>query len=355
MESLSEKNYEIWFLDYLDGRLGEAEVNRLLDFLKHHPQLKDELRDLGGFTLDPGTDEYPGKEDLMAGSSDIPGIARDDRFCIARMESDLTPSEAEAFNRRLEREPGLDKRYNGFLLTRLTPEPIAYPDKKELRHKNRVLAPWIITAVSAAALFILALILWPRPDSNRGDVAVNRTVPAETRTKEILVPEKTGTEPHVQILSAAVPKGVSAQHEVSSGSTDTLTRDFTPMNALSPYLREYEIRIPDPTKSPVLFAMVIPDTETSTGPDDEYLSLSQVVLKLFREKILGEDPERVRETRFSIWEVAGAGIDRINTLTGSEMKLAREYDNNGQVMAISFNSRLFDVATPVRMPENKQD
>jgi hypothetical protein len=83
------------------------------------------------------------------------------------------------------------------------------------------------------------------------------------------------------------------------------------------------------------------------SPED-VLTLPQLALQLFRSKVLGQDPGLVKKTRFSMWEVAGAGVDKINALAGTDMKLGREYDDNGQILAVSFNSRLLDVAAPVR-------
>ena len=125
------------------------------------------------------------------------------------------------------------------------------------------------------------------------------------------------------------------------------------MEALAPSGFGTLISKPDPGKSPVLFASLFPLTEEPVYQDD-YLSLPQLALKLFRERVLGQDPKIVEQTRFSMWEVAGAGVDRLNQLAGTDMKLEREYDPDGQLMAISFNSRLFDLEAPVRDNGNGQ-
>jgi hypothetical protein len=78
------------------------------------------------------------------------------------------------------------------------------------------------------------------------------------------------------------------------------------------------------------------------------LTIPQYALQLFRERILGEDRQLVKRTRFSMWEVAGAGVNKINDLTGTKMKLNREYDSKGDILAVSFNSRLIDVESPVK-------
>jgi hypothetical protein len=64
--------------------------------------------------------------------------------------------------------------------------------------------------------------------------------------------------------------------------------------------------------------------------------------------VLGQDPDLVKQTRFSMWEVADAGINKISSIVGSDAQLNRQYNKDGSVVAVSFNSRLMDVEAPVR-------
>jgi hypothetical protein len=86
---------------------------------------------------------------------------------------------------------------------------------------------------------------------------------------------------------------------------------------------------------------------------EDALTVPQYALRMFRERILGEDRNVVRRTRFSFWEVAGAGVSKINDMVGTKMKLNREYDSQGDIMAVSFNSRLFDIESPVKGQGNR--
>ena len=342
-------------MDYLDGRLDEGMVDQLLDFLESHPDLKEQLSGVAGCTLVAVADECPFKSGLLKSTDDIPGIPTDDRLCIARLENDLSPESALAFDQRMEHEPGLQRKFNAYCATRLHPEVISYPDKSELKHKTRVLSPWILAAVSSAAILVLAIMLWPRTGENKNEVAVTTVNPA--------VPEKQQTEVTVmqesaapaQLIAAVERKKVPVAAKLNPQTADSSVREFIPMNALTPGSSSFQISIPDPMKTPVLFASIYPQPYISALPEEEYLSLPQYALQIFREKVLGQDPMLVKKTRFSVWEVAGAGVSRINEMTGSEMKLDRAYNTNGQVMAVSFSSRLVDLETPVRTPGNKQE
>ncbi|MFH0761512.1 MAG: hypothetical protein V2A67_08420 [Bacteroidota bacterium] len=355
METISGNNYEIWFMDYLDGRLDEGKVDQLLDFLDNHPDLKEELNGVAGCKLVMVTDECPAKSGLLKNAEDIPGISTDDQLCIARMEKDLSPESAAAFDKRMEHEPGLRRKFDAYCSTRLNQEIIPYPDKNELKHKIRVLTPWILTAVCSAAILVLALILWPRTGENIVNVADTNIKPAVQQPQRVEVPVVRESDAPAQLIAAVERKKVPATEKGDLQAADSPVREFIPMNALIPVFSTFRISIPDPLKTPVLFASIYPKPYISTLPDEEYLSIPQYALQIFREKVLGQDPMLVKKTRFSVWEVAGAGISRINEMTGSEMKFDRAYDTNGQVMAVSFSSRLVDLETPVRTPGNKQE
>lgn len=41
---ITRDNYESWFLDYLEGNLEEGMKEAFQEFLRHHPDLQEELR-----------------------------------------------------------------------------------------------------------------------------------------------------------------------------------------------------------------------------------------------------------------------------------------------------------------------
>lgn len=81
---------------------------------------------------------------------------------------------------------------------------------------------------------------------------------------------------------------------------------------------------------------------------DTYETLPQAALRLFRERILGEDPESVEKNQFSFWEVADAGVTRINDLTGTQMDINRNYNAEGKLERVAFNSWLVDFTAPLK-------
>jgi hypothetical protein len=334
MENLTRNNYEIWFLDYLDDQLSNDQLDTFLDFLELNPDLKEELRGVSEISLKAGDETVDIREILLKTPDDIPGISAIDQLCIARMENDLTPEEAEKFDARLTEDARLEKNYTAFRLTRLDPaDKVIYPFKKDLIKKTRTLTPWIITAVSAAAILVFALLVWPtEEESAAGSQQLAATsMPA----KEVVIPAQAKPEAGTPSLTTESAKSTS-------------TREAMPMNRLTHRTSIIGPKIPEPQSTKLLYASNYQPVIKIPAASENILTLPQYALQLFREKILGEDRQLVRKTRFSMWEVAGAGVNGINSLAGTKMKLDREYDTDGTILAVSFNSKLVDVESPIR-------
>lgn len=365
MEKISRENYEVWFMDYLDGQLSETEINHLLDFLLVNPDLKEELHKLTPISLVPGTEIFPDKSVLLRNETDTPGIPPQDYRCIARMEGDLPEDDALAFDRELEENRRLGKKYAEYQLTRLKKDnQIVFPDHRALKKKNIVLAPWIISVLSVAAMIAVVLLLWPRDKVGSGTLVAEQQdtlVPAAGTANSPVTPELVNTADTGALLAASTgqPSNRSTGNQEKPARTvgpvieELPVRPFIPMESLA--YRSYlpSIAIPNPVNSPVLYAarFSIPDEKSAGNPESNYISIPQYALRLFRERILGEDPVMVRKTRFSAWEVADAGLDRFNALIGWDMNLDRQYSDDGNLVAVSFNSRLLDFEKPVRSSE----
>jgi len=367
MESLTRNNYEIWFIDYLDGQLNRAQIQVLQDFLEENPDLRRELSEINGTSLVAGSESVPDKDSLLRGQEDIPGISTTDQLCIARMEDDLSPAEASRFDTRLQEDESLSASYEAFLMTRLDHAiRVSYPDKGNLLKKTRVLTPWIISAISTAAIIILAIFLWPdSQDARIPELAGTDIIIPDTQNQ---VPENPVIEPQSGHTAAAVTQ-LASNRSISQRSKRVINspangpvesvepaisgRTFIPMNRLSRRQAAAGPGIPDPQSIRLLYASNYPVSDPIRSQSEESLTVPQYALQLFRERILGQERSLVRSTRFSLWEVAGAGVDKFNDIAGTRMKLEREYDATGSVESVSFNARLFDVETPVRGQDGK--
>ena len=59
----------------------------------------------------------------------------------------------------------------------------------------------------------------------------------------------------------------------------------------------------------------------------------------FLSRTMDDDPER---DRITLWDIADAGLKGINTVTGTDMRFEREYNQEGDLVSMAFNSRVIE-------------
>jgi hypothetical protein len=74
------------------------------------------------------------------------------------------------------------------------------------------------------------------------------------------------------------------------------------------------------------------------------LNLEQFAKQKFSSLVFGDGKD---DEDFSFWSVTTSGINKINDLTGSNMKLNRSVDEDGKTDGVSFNSGFFSFSAPI--------
>jgi hypothetical protein len=130
---INRSNYEIWFLDYAEGKLTKEQKDEVLQFIKMNPDLKDELESFEIISLEQ--DDAPvfsGKSFLHKKESVINTSNYEDYF-IAYAEGILSPDEKAEVEGFASSSPALLKELNGFLTAILTAENISHDEKAFLK------------------------------------------------------------------------------------------------------------------------------------------------------------------------------------------------------------------------------
>lgn len=353
MDTISRNNYEVWFIDYLDGQLDCGQVDQLLDFLNENPDLRNELEAAAGIRLTITEDQMDNKDALKYSATDIPGVPHSDYRCIARMEGDLPPGENERFDEELAANDRLKSQFAAYEQTRLVPDDtIQYPNHGQLKRKVRVMGTWWLSISSAAAVLLLALILWPQRNMDTSTVATLGDTPdqAEVLVEPIDNEQVKPAEPVISMASLSpIPVKVLAKAVEKPAvviTTPPVERELRLIQPLEAKILLTKLSVPDPELSQINLASLTADQRVENP--HEYQTLGQLALNFFRQEVLGQDPDLVKQTRFSMWEVADAGINKISSIVGSDAQLNCQYNKDGSVVAVSFNSRLMDVEAPVR-------
>jgi len=132
---INRDNYESFFLDFLEGKLKENQIDEFLDFLEQNQDLKDELHQFESVHLPEEQILFTDKGKLYKSDSEQKVIP--ENKLIAYLEGDLEKEERIRFEAYLASHQELQKEYNLFARTRLIPESgIRMTDKHKLYRKS---------------------------------------------------------------------------------------------------------------------------------------------------------------------------------------------------------------------------
>ena len=132
---ISRDNYEEFFLSYLDGRLTDAEILAMEEFLLLNPDLRRELEGLEDAVLVPRDVHYPFREILRKTDLSLPVVDENfDDFCAAWIEGDLTAVQIDGLELYLRQNPAKKADRDLYARIRLSPDrSLMFPGKQKLR------------------------------------------------------------------------------------------------------------------------------------------------------------------------------------------------------------------------------
>jgi len=154
MGKISIFNYEMFYLDYLEGRLGEEDIRMLMEFLKEHPECELEDPDLPTLSVD---DEsiFKGKADLkQTDDNEAITLANVEHFIISDAEGIISDDKRTELNQVISQNPELEDERKRFGAVYFAPDVTnVYQNKGDLkRRKAIVLWPYISFAAAASVI-----------------------------------------------------------------------------------------------------------------------------------------------------------------------------------------------------------
>ncbi len=155
---VDRNNYEIWFLDFVDGQLTKEEERLLMQFLENNPPLKKELEGLIDFKLSsPNEIEFPEKTKLKRAAAPFSDLSLYNYLMVGDIENDLNEYEQLLLKRIIDNFPKARKDINLFRKLKLQPEAIVFHGKKSLRRVSIYIKgiSWLKVAVAAAMIIVL--------------------------------------------------------------------------------------------------------------------------------------------------------------------------------------------------------
>ena len=355
-------NYEIWFIDWLDGKLTRPEEELLIAFLNENPDLKDELKDLELVTLSSPESDFRNKEVLFRSAGDI-SDSQFDYLCISNLENDITPGQKAELDEMISIDEQRRKRFDQYQKIRLRPAAEVFRRKssaKKLTIAQRYTRMAFIGLSAAAAILLLVISVFsarrvkdPLENSIVQNVTID-TIYLQPQSPALRIGET------ISVASPKVTSVVATAEKISIGDiTLQKTADSVNNQVLVSAVNE-----PERYEPPAMLAVVSPSEMALLNNEDSRLiktyrpkyvpdfiednrsNVDRFVARFFHKQIMRDTimPERPVE-RF---ELASAGITGINKLLGWEMALHKNTDDKGEVKSYVFTSSLLKFNAPAK-------
>jgi hypothetical protein len=135
---INKENYEIFILDYYEGRLNQSEELALFAFLDANSEIKAEFESFENISFaDTEAISFDLKESLKKTDASAPAIinlTNYNSFFIAAIEGDLTAAQQKQLDIFLLQHPDLNEEFHLFQLTKLTADKnIVFENKPQLK------------------------------------------------------------------------------------------------------------------------------------------------------------------------------------------------------------------------------
>jgi hypothetical protein len=343
INKINRNNYEVFFIDYLDGNLTPTEEEMLRMFLNQNPDLAQELTSLQNIKLQPVDAIFSTKSSLKKQES-INGISDNFEYlCIAKIEEDITENEQIELNKLLKNDKQKQSILKLYQKLKLKPNnALVYKHKTHLKRiklfslsYNNIRSIGSIAAALVLFFAVSSLLLPPlfkvdpqlaietqivpsTPDTNY-------LIPIEEPEKPETIVNKKKMQPSINIITKNVePEKIiesniytdnSYQHELKSIERVAYTNLTVPSQTLS--LQKLSGRIEN---------------------IDRLLAVSEPI----------DEPRAGTSRELGLFELAQLGVKGLSNLTGANIALNAEKDNIGRISKVNFESTLFAVSVPIK-------
>jgi hypothetical protein len=327
---INRDNYEVWFMDHLEGQLSAAENALLQKFLLENADLSIELENLTEITLQaPASTGFPNKALLKKASAPFSELSAYDHQMVKALEEGL--SVPEHIHLSSEAAQNVWALYQK---TRLQAAVLEYPHKNKLKRHRMAFMPAALRAVAAAILLLILFnvkVDMPEPyNSDSNLVAVTETTPAIEHT-----PVLTHEEPVIQV----VPVSSTAQDFMVTANHITIVK--TVEKFIPGALEEIPATLPGP-KVATLPTPRLPNSY-ETGLQlmlPMYVENHQLMASL-SDQVMPRMAEPDTKTLLS------RTTDLIKQVTPFNLTYNKVYDADGELVAINLSGDNFEVAQRV--------
>lgn len=330
---VNRNNYEVWLLDYSDGKLNAAQTAELMAFLEENPDLKEEFDAYEPITLEPENIRFEQKAQLKK-LPVIPAGEVDENnyeiFFIACYENDLSQSQKDNVLAFVKQNPQFETEFKLHGQLRLTAnKEIAFAEKEHLKKGRKIATYWWLA--SAAALFLLLFALYgllkiETVPQEHNDGLIGKMQPVSIALPPVAFPAIQVKPFHIRFTEHKVSEPyerIENQELLTSLSNRTV--EIVLAQTSCSYLTK-------PISTEHVEALAQLDYETKKPRQKSLLAR---IFKNMAEKLslkrLKNNTKETNKKEPAMLRVLDRSIMVFNTVTGSETELEKIYDEEGNL------------------------
>lgn len=356
---INKNNYEIWLMDYLDGKLGDAEIGDLMLFLDQNPEIKIELENLDEMVLEkeeirPTFNKSSLKKPLFNETK-----ASHNPLLVGAVENTLSSKQKEKLKHAMAAYPELNNELQLFEKTRIAPDlTVVYPNTHELKKTIPLIAfSYSVWVQLAAALILVSSIGWFL--LKQSGVITHDTI-AENRPKPALQNQKT-QQKNAPKISLKNHKSNQEKNNVSKQPYD-VDATIEPMPGLD---NKMLIQSNSQRNNELRHVMITPKTGLITRPEnvlkvvgmpehlnpiaylqkpenkDEFIALPDLIyaeVKTQKQKVLKENKA---SDKFKAEDAGWLALAFINKITRANIQVVLNYNHQGKREGIDISTNGF--------------
>jgi hypothetical protein len=332
---INSDNYEVWLIDYLDGKLSDVEVATVQHFLASHPRILNEMNELAGIQLRPGRDSfYPFKERLRRAPAPFDDLSEYDYLLAKVSEQELSVHEQKQLYDLSKKNDEVTADFHCMSRMKLRPTDEVYPYRSQLYRKSLIPAGLWWKIAAAAVLFFFFL-------SDRGVIYQSVLSPKVAYTPEIETIAGTKTAMDDNTINKDVVPRMVAVATAGRQKAQTLASQPTSVTA-----EEKE-------KGTEVISTITPRLKTPVIIEDTYINCYEEGLALMlphylknrRLLALSQRPvapdEQPREEM--PMELTTKTTRLLGRITPFNLAYTRKYNEEGRLVAINVKSDNFEL------------
>jgi hypothetical protein len=344
---INRNNYESYFLDFLEGRLPELEIDELMAFLKKNPDLEDTLLHFDNYIIESNTDIKLNKGFLFKSLENFHSINENnfDEFCIAWYENDLSPASREELSKYLVSHPDKSRDFENYGKVFVKPDlNKRYAFKSKLK-RFTLLTVYKYAYISAAAAAVLLIIFNIFP-INKQSIPSNKTS-GEIAERKIM-PKPQNIVKNSELKSIVRTSSSKKSNYLIPAHLDSELADINTEQNNEGHLEELVnleainsikiIKLNNTISSEKIALTLAQGKMNKADINLLYPGLKEFAIRRLHKNIEPDLSHPEDENSLSLWDIARLGVSGINKLTGSEIKLDLRINDEGKITAMAIES-----------------